>query len=122
MGEMAAEIERLQSIVDKQQSTAVAVPDYWQEEWKKNVMLMWVCVRKHDSSVPSDVLDFMRENLLSAAKQSTQRVTEQDAREILEGFCKFGHYSSEIGAFLGDSDCRALLAKLNDKSELELLC
>ena len=64
MGEMAEEIERLQSIID--------------------------------------------------AQQSPQRVTEQDAREILEGFCKVWHYSSEIGAFLGDSDCRDILAKLNE--------
>jgi len=44
-----------------------AIPEYYQEEWKRNVMLMWSCVRKHDSSIPSDVLDFMREFLLSAA-------------------------------------------------------
>jgi hypothetical protein len=46
---------------------AAAIPEYYQEEWKRNVMLMWSCVRKHDSSIPSDVLDFMREFLLSAA-------------------------------------------------------
>ena len=46
---------------------AVAIPKGYQEEWKRNVMLMWSCVRKHDSSIPSDVLDFMREFLLSAA-------------------------------------------------------
>lgn len=37
----------------------------YREEWKRNVMLMWSCVRKHDSSIPSDVLDYMREQLLN---------------------------------------------------------
>jgi len=44
-----------------------AMPEYYQQEWRRNIMLMWSCVRKHDSSIPSDVLDFMREFLLSAA-------------------------------------------------------
>lgn len=42
-----------------------ALPDGYREEWKRNVMLMWSCVRKHDSSIPSDVLDYMREQLLN---------------------------------------------------------
>jgi len=46
---------------------SAAIPKYYQEEWRRNVMIMWSCVRKHDSSIPSDVLDFMREFLLSAA-------------------------------------------------------
>jgi hypothetical protein len=56
--------EAMLSAAPKQPS---AIPEYYQEEWKRNVMLMWSCVRKHDSSIPSDVLDFMREFLLAAA-------------------------------------------------------
>jgi hypothetical protein len=40
------------------------LPEYYREEWKRNVMLMWVCVRKHDCNIPSDVLDYMRDELL----------------------------------------------------------
>lgn len=46
---------------------AAAIPAGWIDDWEKNVLLMWVCVRKHDSRIPDDVLDFMREFLLSAA-------------------------------------------------------
>lgn len=63
--DFANEIER--AVLAKVQ--AAAIPEYYQEEWKRNVMLMWSCVRKHDSSIPSDVLDFMREFLLSAAQK-----------------------------------------------------
>jgi len=41
------------------------LPENYREEWKRNVMLMWSCVRKHDSNIPSDVLDYMRDELLS---------------------------------------------------------
>jgi len=53
---------------------AAGIPEYYQEEWKRNVMLMWACVRKYDSNIPSDVLDFMREFLLSAAPKQESKL------------------------------------------------
>lgn len=47
-----------------------ALPAGYREEWKRNVMLMWSCVRKHDSSIPSDVLDYMREQLLNKLNEA----------------------------------------------------
>ncbi len=47
-----------------------ALPIGYREEWKRNVMLMWSCVRKHDSSIPSDVLDYMREQLLNKLNEA----------------------------------------------------
>lgn len=47
-----------------------ALPAGYREEWKRNVMLMWSCVRKHDSSIPSDVLDYMREQLLDKLNEA----------------------------------------------------
>jgi len=38
------------------------------DEWKKNVMLLWVLGRKHDSSIPDTQLDFMRNYLLAASE------------------------------------------------------
>lgn len=36
------------------------------DEWKKNVMRLWVFARKHDSDIPDVQLDFMRDYLLAA--------------------------------------------------------
>jgi hypothetical protein len=113
MGEMAAEIERLKSIIDAQQSPAVAVPDGLRE-------LIAAC-RQIGFPVVTDGMRYVIDDMQSALSRvqnsigvPSPRITEQDAREILEGFCKIWHYSSEIGAFLGDSDCRDILAKLNE--------
>lgn len=51
-----------------------ALPDGYREEWKRNVMLMWSCVRKHDSSIPSDVLDYIREQLLNKLNAKPESV------------------------------------------------
>ena len=103
MGEMAAEIERLQSIVDAANAQEpFTVIDY---DGEKAEIVMHFEVR--------DIGKIKLYRRPIPAQQSP-RITEQDAREILEGFCKVWHYSSEIGAFLGDSDCRDILAKLNE--------
>ena len=112
MGEMAAEIERLQSVIDSQ-SPAVSVPDYFREEWKRNVMLMWSCVRKYDSSIPSDVLDFMRESMFKMLKcYPSPRITDKDAGEIL---LSYGVEYIGILQWLKDNG-RSTLAKLNEVS------
>jgi hypothetical protein len=46
---------------------AQEIPEGWKEDWKKNVMQLWMCARKHDSSIPDDQLDYMRDMLLSAS-------------------------------------------------------
>lgn len=123
MGEMAAEIERLNAYIDQlldpnsepslgvaisktentTQSPAVAVP----KTLSKQLEIVSRRLEKDGLWVLRDTV-----NLAIAALQSP-RITEQDAREILESFCKFGHYSSDIGAFLCDSIFRELLDKLN---------
>lgn len=40
------------------------------DEWKKNVMRLWTCARKHDSDIPDAQLDFMRDYLLKASEVS----------------------------------------------------
>lgn len=52
---------------DPQPAQAAAIPEGWVDEWKNNVMRLWVCARKNDSSIPDDQLDFMRDMLLSAS-------------------------------------------------------
>jgi hypothetical protein len=47
------------------------VPDGWKDQWKTNVMLLWKCARKHDSSIPDDQLDFMRDFLLSSSPEAS---------------------------------------------------
>lgn len=49
-----------------------AVPEGWHEEWKKNVMRLYLCGRKHDMSIPDDQLDFMRNYLLSAIPSNSE--------------------------------------------------
>ena len=46
---------------------AQAIPEGWQEDWEKHVVQIWACARKHDSLIPDDQLDFMRDMLLSAS-------------------------------------------------------
>lgn len=69
-------IEKARALLDKlnegrqSEDKLGRVPSYWREDWKRNVMLMWQCVRKHDSSIPSDVLDYMRESMLAMLSAS----------------------------------------------------
>jgi len=89
---------------------AAALPECYKEEWKRNVMLMWSCVRKHDSSIPSDVLDFMREFLLAAAPKP-----DAETKSVLDGYrlvpfplpepeqVRAAQTKSEIGRYICDN-------------------
>ena len=119
MGEMAAEVERMQSIVDEQQSPAVAVPD--------NAELHCMEAGHRDYFARTGNLCSCKKYLF-VPHPSPQRVTEQDAYDIILNFYwfmdafknKHGRNPSVIE--WREAEGRALLAKLNDKSELELLC
>lgn len=75
----------------------------------------WPAIQMKQVSALCDEIERLQtDSELLKQRSESPRITEQDAREILEGFCKIWHYSSEIGAFLGDSDCRDILAKLNE--------
>ena len=104
MGEMAAEVERMQSIVDAQQSPAVAVQ---------------ICDECDIAGCKH-----VRNQTLQITASASPRITEQDAREIINSAINFMYETGSqhpIGYWLHEEG-RALLAKLNDKSELELLC
>ncbi len=104
------------------QSPAVAVPDFWREEWKENVMALWVLGRKYNSSIPDDVLDFMRDSMLKMLERSkSPRITEHDAREIIKSFEDFADegesaYEDSSWWIYMDWKCRELLDKLNKVS------
>ena len=115
MGEMSAEIERLQSIVDAQQSPAVAVPDGLRE-------LIAAC-RQIGFPVVTDgmrcVIDDMQ-SALSRVQNSigfpSPRITEQDADSIINSAVNFMYETESrhsIDYWLHEEG-RALLTKLNE--------
>lgn len=67
---LRARISELEKRLESQGNTSdpITIPNGWKEEWTKHVMSMWSCVRKHDSTIPDDQLDFMRNILLAASK------------------------------------------------------
>lgn len=136
MGEMAAEIERLQSLLeqesqesikascrvaalemelDAQQSPAVAVPE--------DIQYLIDRVRKwgieNTGNEPSLSCFHRALDELVEALMKSPRITEQDAREILIQFPKWWadsthtHYDFAVEVWL-QNEGRALLAKLNE--------
>lgn len=141
MGEMAAEIERLQSVIDEanaQQSPwlraideALVVhhvgvvddtDDYEQAKQKINLLLCAqqspaVAVQICDECDISECRHVKNQTLQIIANQSP-RITEQDAREIVQSFEDFSEegesaYKDSRWSYYIETHGRALLEKLN---------
>ena len=92
--------------MNAQPSPSAAVHD----GWNKNVMRLWSCVRKHDSTIPDSQLDRMRDLLLSTP---TSPSAEQDEKSD-SGKAKNWDYYQELLKLNGFSGITDLLTKFHE--------
>jgi|ERR1035437_5979498 hypothetical protein len=81
---LAQAVQNLREIISTLSATPAMeqefIPRHLAEDWKKCVIAAHVCLRKHDSTIPSETLDEMKEMLLDRyAKPTIAKVwSDQD--------------------------------------------
>jgi hypothetical protein len=67
---MIVEMEILKCAKKSEPQAYSVIPEGWKDHWQTNVMRLWSCARKHDSFIPDEQLDFMRDYLLMAGSSA----------------------------------------------------
>jgi hypothetical protein len=86
------------------------------EDWNNCVMKMWVCVRKHNHDIPSDVLDEMRDKLMYDKEPV---ITDLVKKRYIYSYCAYVETKTQKFHIDGIANMEKRIVDMADYMELK---